>query len=200
MPFHAENFCKIPNQDLCSWIFNAPAYDIDKPIFIDIENTSNHVTARQARSLVRQLCAGFRKAGLKKGDCVTIHAFNSIYYPIIVLGIIAFGGIFAGTNPAYTPFELAHHLKTSRAKFLIAEPEILDSLLVAAKEVHIPDSRIVLFDVGRQASGTGASSKNFQSWRTLLSHGEENWVSFEDEKTQVYDLVIIDFCSCDIGH
>ena len=185
MPFLAETTCPIPTQDLCSWLFNKPDYDLDKPIYIDIANSSNVVTARQARSLVRKLCAGFRKAGLKKGDCVTIHAFNSIYYPILVLGIIAFGGIFAGTNPAYTPFELAHHLKTSRAKFLIAEPEILDPLLLAAKEANIPESSIVLFDEGRPAEHIKSSTKKFQSWRTLLSHGEEDWVKFDDEHTQV---------------
>ncbi|KAF2233529.1 acetyl-CoA synthetase-like protein [Viridothelium virens] len=184
MPFLADKSCPLPTQDICSWIFDEPKYDIDQPIFLEATNPSNHITAKQARSLVRKLCAGFRKAGLKPGDCVTIHAFNSIYYPIIVLGIIAFGGIFAGTNPAYTPFELKHHLKTARAKFLVAEPEILDSLRKAAKEVDIPDSRIVLLDEGRQAGDAETISKHFRSWRTLMSHGEEDWVSFNDEKTQ----------------
>jgi hypothetical protein len=46
--------------------------------------------------------AGLQNAGLQRGDCVLIHSFNDIYYPIIVLGIIAAGGIYAGTNPSYT--------------------------------------------------------------------------------------------------
>lgn len=53
---------------------------------------------------------------------------------MVFLGIIAAGGIFAGTNPSYTPFELAHHIKTSKAKFLITEPEMLDVILTSAKE------------------------------------------------------------------
>ena len=185
MPFLAETTCPIPTQDICSWIFDKPSYNIDQPRFIDIANTSNYITARQAKSLVRKLCAGFRKAGLKKGDCVVLHGFNSIYYPIVTLGIVAFGGIWAGTNPSYTPFELAHHLKTSRAKFVIAEPDILDSLLVAAKENNIPDSHIVLFDHSGVVTTGKPPAHALQSWTTLLAHGEEDWVRFDDEKTQV---------------
>ncbi|KAI9659308.1 MAG: hypothetical protein M1821_001566 [Bathelium mastoideum] len=187
MPFLAETSIAIPNQDLCSWMFDEPSYDIDKPIYVDIADPSHYITARHAKVLVRKLCAGFRKAGLEKGDCVVIHAFNSIYYPIVVLGIIAFGGIFAGTNPAYTPFELIHHLKTSRAKCVVAEPEILDSVLAAAKEVKLLNSRVFLFDHDRQPQGAKAAPKTFQSWRNLLVHGEEDWIRFNDEKIQVYN-------------
>jgi acyl-CoA synthetase (AMP-forming)/AMP-acid ligase II len=54
-----------------------------------------------------------------------VHSFNNIYYPLLFLGIIAAGGIFAGTNPGYTQYELVHHVKTAKVRFLISEPEIL---------------------------------------------------------------------------
>ena len=38
------------------------------------------VKAKQAYTLIRKLIAGFRAAGLKKGDVVCIHAFNSVCY------------------------------------------------------------------------------------------------------------------------
>jgi acyl-CoA synthetase (AMP-forming)/AMP-acid ligase II len=54
-----------------------------------------------------------------------VHSFNDIHYPLLFLGIIAAGGVFTGTNPGYTQYELAHHIKTAKVRFLISEPEIL---------------------------------------------------------------------------
>jgi acyl-CoA synthetase (AMP-forming)/AMP-acid ligase II len=97
---------------------------------------------------------------------------------MVFLGIIAAGGVFAGTNPSYTPFELVHHIKTSRTRFLITEPEMLPVILEAAKECSIPQSNIWIFDVLHQAIPSG-----FRSWEALMQHGERDWVRFDDEKT-----------------
>ncbi|TAQ90522.1 hypothetical protein B7494_g1160 [Chlorociboria aeruginascens] len=101
-----------------------------------------------------------------------------IYYSMIFLGVVGAGGIFAGTNPSYTPFELVHHIKTSHSKFLITEPEMLPAALAAAKECGIPTSKIWIFDVQGQEI-----PKGFRSWRELMERGERDWVRFDDEKT-----------------
>jgi acyl-CoA synthetase (AMP-forming)/AMP-acid ligase II len=97
---------------------------------------------------------------------------------MLFLGIIAAGGVFAGTNPSYTTFELVHHIKTSRTKFLITEPEMLDAVLAAAQECDIPKSNVWIFDVLKQPIPAG-----YRSWESLMQHGEEDWVRFDDEKT-----------------
>ena len=94
------------------------------------------------------------------------------------LGIIAAGGIFAGTNPSYTEFELVHHIKTSKTKYLITEPEMVDNILSAAKSSGIPTSNIWIFDNLRQSIPSG-----MKSFKDLLKHGEKDWVRFDDEKT-----------------
>jgi len=96
---------------------------------------------------------------------------------MLFLGIIAAGGIFAGTNPSYTEFELVHHIKTAKAKFFITEPEMLKNSLAAAKECGVPQSNIWIFDVLGQAIPSG-----FRSWTELLSHGEKDWKRFDGEK------------------
>ncbi|KAI9706808.1 MAG: hypothetical protein M1820_004779 [Bogoriella megaspora] len=184
MPFLATEKCQLSNKDILSWIFDNPTYDLDKPIYVNSDSPSEYISARQAKLLIRQLCAGFRKLGLKPGDCVTVHAFNSIYYPIVVLGIIAFGGIFAGTNPAYTPLELAHHFKTSRTKFLLSESEILEPLLAAAKENNISRSSILSFDTAKPLTNTAKIAEGLESWQMLLKYGEEEWARFDDEYVQ----------------
>jgi acyl-CoA synthetase (AMP-forming)/AMP-acid ligase II len=97
---------------------------------------------------------------------------------MLVLGIIAAGGVFAGTNPSYTQFELSHNIKTSKTKFLITEPEMLEPIIAAAKECNIPTSNIWIFDVHGQEI-----PKGFRSWTTLLQHGEQDWVRFNDLET-----------------
>lgn len=178
MYFPAERQHPIPTKDLLSWTFDDIKYDLDEPIYIDAKNPSNSISANQARVLIRKLAAGLRAAGLKKGDCVCLSSFNDIHYPILFLGIIAAGGIFAGTNPSYTQFELIHHIKTTKTNFLITEPELLKPVLAAAKECSIPESKIWIFDVLGQTLPEG-----FKSWRDLLNYGEEDWIRFDDEKT-----------------
>ena len=97
---------------------------------------------------------------------------------MLVLGIIAAGGVFAGTNPAYTQYELTHHFKTAAAKFVVTEPELLPAVLAAAKEYHIEQASIRIFNPINQAIPDG-----FSSWQTLMECGERDWVRFDDEKT-----------------
>ena len=57
-----------------------------------------------------------------------IHSFNDIWYPIFFLGVIAAGGVYAGTNPAYTAHELAHALRTTKAKFVLSQAELMKAV------------------------------------------------------------------------
>jgi acyl-CoA synthetase (AMP-forming)/AMP-acid ligase II len=125
------------------------------------------------------LIAGLRKAGVKRGDCVLIHSFNDIYYPILFLAITGAGAVFAGSNPGYTPLELRHHVTTTNAKFVISEPELLEPLLQAAKETGIPRSQVRVFNTQPSQSVPAG----FLSWTELLQHGEEDWVRFDSLST-----------------
>lgn len=97
---------------------------------------------------------------------------------MVVLAIVGAGGVFTGTNPAYTSTEIAHHIKTSKTRFLISEPEILKPALVAAKENDIPAENIWVFDPIGQQIPPGQ-----RSWTELLNHGEQDWVRFNDIDT-----------------
>ena len=111
-------------------------------------------------------------------DVVCLHSFNDIMYSMLFLGTIGAGGIFAGTNPSYSSYELVHHIRTAEVKYLITEPEMLQSILAAAKECDIPDANILIFNVNGQSIPRG-----FQSWEILLERGEEDWVRFDDLQT-----------------
>ena len=106
MPFPTTESIPLPVTDVLSWMIDESDYDKDRPVFIDAARPSRFISCRQARSMIRRLAAGLKQAGLKTGDCVCMHAFNDIHYPIACLGVVAAGGVHAGTNPAYTLSEL----------------------------------------------------------------------------------------------
>ncbi|OBT69247.1 hypothetical protein VE03_01891 [Pseudogymnoascus sp. 23342-1-I1] len=140
------------------WLFEGLDYDQNKPIYIDANNPERSLSAAQVKSLVLKIGAGLQKFGLQKGDCACVVSLNDIYYTPTYLGIIAAGGIFTGANPAYTVFELAHHLSVCNAKFVIAELQTLAKVKEAAAEVGIPESNIIIFDVHHHGMPSGATS------------------------------------------
>ena len=97
---------------------------------------------------------------------------------MLFLGIVGAGAIFAGTNPSYTSFEIAHHMRTSETKFVITQPEMLESVLAAAKDCNIASANVLILDVLSQAVPA-----SFYSWETLLRHGEEDWFRFNNLET-----------------
>lgn len=111
------------------------------------------------------------------------------------LGILAFGGIFAGTNPSHTAFELAHAFKVADVKALVVEPELLSNALKAAKEAGIPLSRIFVFDHHTPLTTQFDCKEDWsatlslkgpvgelKSWRSLMQHGEQDWEGWDDER------------------
>ncbi|KAI9735365.1 MAG: hypothetical protein M1818_006560 [Claussenomyces sp. TS43310] len=195
MVFTSERKAHIPTQDILSWIFDDVKYDQDKPIYVDTETPSRSISSRQARSIIRKLAAGFAAAGLQRGDCVCLNSFNdvSLYqaafvgfpealpqvsYSMLFLGIIAAGGIFSGTNPSYTPYELSHHLKVSKSRYVITEAALLPKVLEATDKLAIRRENVWIFDVRDITIPPG-----FKSWTELMNHGEADWQRFDDEKT-----------------
>lgn len=99
------------------------------------------------------------------------------------LGIVAFGGVFAGSNPSHTAYELAHAFKIAQVRALIVEPELLPNALKAAEEVGIPRSRIFVFDHHTPLSVPSSDQwDGLKSWRSLMEHGTSDWVRWDDEK------------------
>ena len=58
---------------------------------------------------------------------------NEVLYPVLVLGILASGSIWTGTNIASTPFELEHHFRDSFTKCVITLPKYEETVETAAK-------------------------------------------------------------------
>jgi 4-coumarate--CoA ligase len=100
-------------------------------------------------------------------------------YSMLFLGGIGAGGIFSGTNPAYKPFEVAHHIKTAQVKFFLVEPELLASILPSAEAAAIPRSKIFIFHTKPHQK----VPQGFRSWEWLLQQGEQDWDVITDLET-----------------
>jgi len=194
MPFLAKEHHPVPTKDILSWTFDNLAYDWDEPIYIDALEPNNAISARLAHKTIRQLVSGLRALGLKQGDCVNIHSFNSVWYPIEFLGVVAAGGVFAGTNPAYTPHELAHALRTAKVKLVLVAPDLLPPMLKAADEVGLPKDKVVIFNPHGEKAPEG-----YLQWSDLLEHGEQDWVRFDDLETTKVSTAALLFSSGTTG-
>ncbi|KAH6668279.1 putative AMP-binding enzyme [Halenospora varia] len=169
----------IPNKDLLSYIFeNTWKYDQDMPIMIDTNDPKHeYLSINQAHTMIRKLISGFKRAGLKTGDCVCLQSSNNIYYPIICLAVVGAGGVFTGSNPGLRLSEVVHHYKTSKTQFIISVEEILPINLEAASQCDIPASNVFLF-----AKRPPNSPQSTRYWTDLLQCGEEDWIRWDDEK------------------
>jgi acyl-CoA synthetase (AMP-forming)/AMP-acid ligase II len=97
-----------------------------------------------------------------------------------VLGIIAAGGVFAGLNPSYTTFELAHAIRTADITHLLVEPGFLPKAVRAAEECSIPESNIFAFDTHGH---TIPADFRVRSWNVLqVQGGEMDWEAFHDRR------------------
>ncbi|KAI5856369.1 4-coumarate-CoA ligase-like protein [Tricharina praecox] len=172
--FQPEGQIDVPNTDLLSWMFDKPIYDLEKIIFVSANDTSRTLTGVKCREIIRKIAKGLKDAGLKRGDTLLLHSFNDINYPLIVLGTIAAGGVWTGSNPSYTTSELAHHIRASSARFIVVEPEILSTIRAAGDACGIPAANYWVFDnLPQQGVPAG-----YKSWKDLLTRGETDWVRF----------------------
>lgn len=97
-------------------------------------------------------------------------------YTMLFLGIVGAGGRFTGSNPAYTPTELSHHIQNTKTRFIITEGELLPKIAPAAEVSGVSLSNIYLFDAPKQDSPFQCNPV-----QELLRHGEADWVTFTDE-------------------
>lgn len=87
-----------------------------------------------------------QKLGLADGDCVALVSRNDIHYHILGHVMRAAGGVFAGINAAGKVSEMQANIASADAKWLFAEPQLLERAEAAVRNHGIDGSRILAFD------------------------------------------------------
>ena len=177
MPIRSRWTTDIPQLSLPSYLFGGSHGPLpnDRPCLLDAERPEKlFLTLHTFRLWAKRFAVGLRAAGLKDGDRVLLFSGNTIFFPVVVFGVIMAGGIFTGANPTYVARELAHQLQDTDARFLIAAEGSLGTALEAAQSLRMHESRIFLFDDGVATfDGIDLRHKNVRHWGHLLATPEE---------------------------
>ncbi|KAL2357169.1 putative 4-coumarate-CoA ligase [Cryomyces antarcticus] len=176
MPIKSRWTIPIPQVSLPTSLFTSPTEPLPTtPILIDAERPDEYSLSLSTYRLWSQrLAAGLQHAGLKPGDRVLLFSGNTLFFPVVLLGVIMAGGIFTGANPTYVARELAYQLKDSGALFLITVEGSLDTAMEATESIGMSKDRVFVFDDGRatfdrKAQGRGET----RHWTHLLASEEE---------------------------
>lgn len=109
-------------------------------------------------------------------------------YAPLWLGAIGAGGIVSGTNPASTVPELVHHFAITKPKYIIAQEGNFERIAEAARQCGIPADRIFILGLADELNQDPAP---YRSWRTLLSHGEQEWNKIDDKDEQASTIALL---------
>lgn len=178
MPIKSRWEIPIPTTSLPTFLFtssNAPLSTY--PIFIDAKHPETRfLSLHTFREWSKRLAAGLQAAGLRSGDRVILFSGNTIFYPVVVMGVIMAGGVFSSANPAYTPRELAYQLQNADASFLLFAKANMENATKAAELAGLSKERIFVFEdppIDENLSFQGDEKRNLpQSWKHLLAPPE----------------------------
>ena len=154
----------ISKQDIWGFMFERSdrPYPDDKVIYRN-PDTDRHYTYAQLRDAASDFGKGLKALwNWQKGDVLAFYTPNSIDTPVVIWGTHWAGGIASPANPAYTAKELAFQLQDSGAKALVTQKAHLDIACDAARQVGLPEDRIIL--MGEERDPT-AKFKHFTSIR-----------------------------------
>ncbi|CDO54028.1 hypothetical protein DV495_001405 [Geotrichum candidum] len=100
----------------------------DKPIYIDALDSTKVITKRNITENLKKIAYILKtRYDIKEGDAVCLMLTNSIYLPILHLGILAAGGVVSPANIMYLPNELHHQLYLSGARVIITQSEFIET-------------------------------------------------------------------------
>lgn len=175
MPITSRWTIDIPQVSLASLLLTSPAHPLsDDAIFLDAGSpATKYLTQNSYRVWSQRFAAGLRRAGLKDGDRVLLFSANSIFFPVIFMGVIMAGGVFTGSNPLSVASELAYQLKDSDASFLLCATANLNTGLEAAIQAGLPKGQIFVFDDAPITGEIGQPSLGCDHWSSLLSSEAE---------------------------
>ncbi|NLH69642.1 MAG: AMP-binding protein [Brooklawnia sp.] len=77
----------------------------------------------------------FWRRGVRPGDRVVVHLYNSVEFVECLFALAAIGAIIVPLNASYTPSEICHILRTCRVQTAVADAELLPIGLAANYQV-----------------------------------------------------------------
>ncbi|XP_050377411.1 4-coumarate--CoA ligase-like 6 [Argentina anserina] len=95
-------------------------------------------------SLVKSMASGLHKMGVSQGDVVLLLLPNSVYYPIVFLGVLYIGAVVTTMNPLSSVVEVSKQIKDSNACFAFTGLENVDKLQALGITVIVVPGNVML--------------------------------------------------------
>ena len=204
MPHRSRWSIDIPTQSLTSFLFGLPTAKLDdKPILINAENSDQYLTHHTYREWSKRLALGLQQRGFRPGDRLLLFSGNTVFFPVILQGVLMAGGIFTGANPTYVAREVAYQLQDSGATFLITAASSVATALDAASSIDFPKDRIFVMGNGSEIfEDRSTAVSGVQHWTSLLASASEaagfSWEEFTTRE-QMNRTAVINYSSGTTG-
>lgn len=191
MPWSSRWSVEIPQLTLPSYVFTSPTAPLSEtPLLLDADRAENYWLSHHTfRQWSQRFAAGLRAAGLQSGDRVLLFSGNTLFFPVVFMGVIMAGGVFTGANPSYVARELAYQLQDSGAKFLITSEAALETSLEAAGSIGFAKEGVFVFDCGYDTfDGKGKGAQGVRHWGELIASPAQGEGFKWDESSKKEDL------------
>ncbi|KAK5053037.1 hypothetical protein LTR84_002011 [Exophiala bonariae] len=188
MPIRSRFSIPVPLSSIPTQVFGSADGPLpEKLAFADCEAPEIlRLTLHDYREWSKRLAAGLIQAGLQDGDRVLLHSGNSIFTPVVAMGVIMAGGIVSMANPMFVPKELAHQVRDSGARFLLTATDLMECANEAASLVGLDQDYVYIFDdTPLAAPNRPLSTSQQKHWSSLLAGPAEGtrfrWEGFSTE-------------------
>ncbi|KAI8648175.1 hypothetical protein NCS57_01485300 [Fusarium keratoplasticum] len=94
---------------------------------------------------------------------VAIFSLNTVDFVTAIYGVHRLSGIVTPVNAASSVAELAHQLKSSRARALVTCAPLAETAFAAARSACIPDENIFLFDIPGMETSSQLTHRTIES-------------------------------------
>ncbi len=102
----------------CDSLFNLSVDTDKKEAFIEIDS-GKKITYKELRFRVRSFAMYLRHCGIKSGDIVAIHLYNSIHAIIVHMGAQFIGAVSCWIDPLIQPKGVRYHINETHAKLFV---------------------------------------------------------------------------------
>ena len=136
---------EIPDVALADFVLADAAARGERPALVDAAS-GRTLTYAGLDALARGVASGLQRCGLEPGQVVGILAPNVPEYAAAFFGVALAGGTNTTINGLYTEAEIAHQLRSSRARFLFTISAMLERALPAAAAAGV--ETVFSFDGG----------------------------------------------------
>ena len=121
---------------------------------------------------------------------------GQILLPIVLLGVIAAGGVYSAASAAFTPSELSKQIKQGSSNLIFCSEDVKDVTIKAAKECGVPLNRVLVIN-SRKGEWGFRSVEGGQS--CLEGKGMLEWEKITDKKKLDQSLICLLYSSGTTG-